>query len=105
MALEKRQDGTLPPLAHHSEERVLVEPLDCRKALRDHLAVAAMAAEGVVVHVECRRLADRGRFLADREMRGPRIVVANVGVAARALEEIEHRLELADDDHVTQHST
>ena len=102
-AVHELEGRAVAPARHDRLERVVVELLDRREPLRDHVAVAAVAAEDVIAGLEGGGQAHGGCFLADREMSRPRVVVADVAVSPGPLEAVEHLLELADDHHVAQH--
>src|SRR5947208_10712396 len=76
---------------------------DGRQSLRQDLAVTAMAAEDVVLDIEEERATDRGGLLTDREMSRSAMVVGHAAICAVAFEQIEHRLELAHQEHVAEH--
>ena len=103
MVLDRAQGPSVLMLLHDAEERRLVEPFDRRQALGDELAVAAVAAEDVVLGAERQGRADCGAFLPDREVRRPAISVLDPAIGAARLEFTEHRLEFAHDQHVAQH--
>ncbi len=86
--------------AHHLHQRGVIELLDGGKTLGQNLAVAAVAAVDVVVHVEQERLADGGRLLADREVRRALVVVFHALEVPTQLYLVEHVLERADELHV-----
>ena len=61
-----------------------------------------MAAEDMVAGLERERRADRRAFVADREMRGPLVIVGDARIGAGRLQGAQHGLELADDHHVAE---
>jgi hypothetical protein len=63
-------------------------------------SVAAVRPVNVILGRERERHAHRGRFLPDRQVRRPRMVVGHAFVAALGLDFVEHRFELADGAHV-----
>ena len=103
-ALDRPQQRAALVLFHDRLQRRRIQPGDRRQPLGDELAMAAVAAEDVVVGLQRQRRADRRAFLADREMRRPLVDVVDPGIAALRLEGAEHRLEFADDHHVAQHA-
>ena len=82
--LDDAQAVAAEVVAHDRMQRLVVELVDGREALGQDLAVGAVRAEDVVVGVEQVRLADRRRFLADREVRRAAVVVRDVLVSAPA---------------------
>ena len=89
---------------HDVHEPPLVEPVDRRQALGDELAVAAVAAEDVVLGRKREGSADRRTFLADGKMGRALVGEFDSRIGAARLEVAEHRLELADDEHVAENA-
>ena len=62
--------------------------------------MAAVAAEDKVVRVQVVGHTHSGGFLAGAQVGRTRIVIGHAVVASRGLDEIQHRLELTDGEHV-----
>ena len=62
--------------------------------------MGAVAAEDEVVGIQAVSHADGSGLLSGGQVGGTGVVVGDAVVAARGLDEIEHRLELADGEHV-----
>ena len=62
--------------------------------------MAAVRSENEVVDVEHIGHADGCGFLTGRQVGGARVVVLDAVVSSGRLDELQHRLELADHDHV-----
>ena len=101
-ALDGREYAAALLHLHDVHEPPLVEPVDGGQALGDELAVAPVAAEDMVLRGQRQGCADRGTLLADREMRRPLVGELDPRIGAARLEVAEHRLELADDEHVAE---
>ncbi len=78
----------------------LGQTVDGREALGEDLPVAPVAAVDVILDRQEEGLAHGGGLLADGEVGRPLMDVGDVAVLARPLDLIQHRLELADEDHV-----
>ncbi len=89
-----------PELLHYLGKGVIVENLYRAQAFGQNLAVAAVAAEYEVVCGEVVRHTHSGRLLPHREVGGTGVVVLHAVVAAGGLDQVEHRLKLADGEHV-----
>ena len=87
-------------VAHDRHQRLIVELVNRREALRQDFAVRTMGAVDVVIRVEQIGLSDGRRFLADRQMRRAAMVVGDVLEMPLFLHRVEHLLERADDHHV-----
>ena len=94
------QDVAAEELLHDFKERVARELFNCRKALGKDFAVASVGAEDRIVLVQVERHAHRGRLLAHRKVRGAGMIVDDALVLAGGLDEVEHRLKLAQHQHV-----
>ena len=88
---------------HDLGQRGVVQLGDGGEALGQDLAVAAVRAKDEVVGRQVVRLADRGRFLADGEVRRAAVVVLDALVDAFLFDAVQHGLELADGEHVAIH--
>ncbi len=88
---------------HDLSQRRVVQLGDGGEALGKDLAVAAVRAKDEVVGRQVVRLADRGRFLADGEVRRAAMVVLDPLVDAFLLDAVQHGFELADGEHVAIH--
>jgi hypothetical protein len=88
---------------HDAAERARVELARGRERLGEDLAVAAVRAEDEVVDAELGGLADGRRLLAHREVGRAHVVVLDALPPTGDLDGVEHRLELADGQHVVEH--
>ena len=91
---------TAPELVHDFLQLLVGEDFDGTQALGEDLTVAAVAAEDKVVRVQVVGHTHSGGFLAGAQVGRTRIVIGHAVVAARGLDEIQHRLELTDGEHV-----
>lgn len=92
--------GAVPELVHDLLEALVVQQLDRAQTLGENFAVAAVRSENEVVDVEHIGHADGCGFLTGRQVGGARVVVLDAVVSSGRLDELQHRLELADHDHV-----
>ena len=102
MSLDGIQKRPASIILHQTHKFGPWQLVDRRKSLGDEFAVAAMAAVDMVAGLERERRADRRAFVADREMRGPLVIVGDARIRAGRLQDGQHGLELADDHHVTE---
>ena len=79
-----------------------IETVDGREALGNDFTMAAVRTEDLIARSKRHRAADRGRFLADRQVRRPLVAVFDTAVGAGRFEGMQHALELADHKHVTE---
>ena len=93
--------GTAPELLHHLLQVLLGENFDGTETLGEDFAMGTVAAEDEIVGGEVVSHAHGGGLLAGGQVGGTRVVVGDTIVAARRLDEVQHRLELPDDGHVT----
>ena len=93
--------GTAPELLHHLLQVLLGEDFDGTETLGEDFAMGTVAAEDEVVGGEVVSHTHGGGLLAGGQVGGTRVVVGDTVVAARRLDEVQHRLELPDDGHVT----
>ena len=85
---------------HDRQQIRLAHLVDRGQALGQDLAVASVRTEDEVLVGQVVGLADRGGFLAHREVRRAGVVVLEAVVGIGGLDRVQHRLELADDPHV-----
>ncbi len=100
VVLHDLENGAVPVALDNRHEARTREVLHGAESLGDDLAVAAVAAEDVVLDAEIHAFADGGAFLADGQVRGPGVGILDALVAAELLDVVEHRLEFADYRHV-----
>jgi len=98
--LDVAQEGATAERVHDVIKRLLVELADRRERPGEHLAVAAVRAEGEVVELQRIGLADGRGLLPDRQMGRTGIGILNAIVGLDGSDAGEHRLELADQPHV-----
>ena len=85
----------------HDVQKLFVGQLfDGGKALGQDIGMGAVGAEDEVVHVQMERLAHGGRLLTHGQVRRAGMVVGHAVVFAGLFDEVDHRLELAQGQHV-----
>ena len=89
-----------PELLHHLLEFRLRQNLDRTQALGQNLTVGTVAAEDEIVGIQGIGHTHSRSLLTGRKVRRTRVIVSNPVVAARSLDQVEHGLELADDEHI-----
>ena len=83
-----------------SDQLIVIEVHDGTHALCQDLTVATVGAEDLVLGRKRHRLADSGALLAGREVGRAKVVEGDALVRPLFLDGVEHRLELADQQHV-----
>jgi len=87
--------------AFHDGKQVLVFHLvDGGHALGQNLAMAAVRTENLVLGLQHHSLADRCTLLSCREVGGTLVGIADPLIHPFLLDGVEHRLKLADEEHV-----
>ncbi len=85
---------------HDVQQLFLTQLSDRAHAFRQDLTVTAVGTEDLVIRVEDHRLSDRGAFLTGGEVGRTEVLVGDSLVHSFFLDHVEHRLELANQEHI-----